>query len=307
MAAPTSVIFGAAALATSLPLLIWGLASTPRRASRLVHQNLAGGQILVDERQAMLETSALQRAIVPAIKSLAVRGRRLTPAGWFESLEHQLQLVGSPRSWPIERVLALKLILGIAGAIYAISLLANEFTSLNVVVAILTSIGGFFVPDLIIWGRAQERQQAIQLALPDTLDQMTISVEAGLGFDAALMRSADAGDGPLPDELHRTLGELKLGASRRQAFQNLAGRTNVPELKHFVFAVLQADEYGLPIAQVLRVQAAELRVKRRQRAEERALKMPVKIVFPLVTCIFPSLFIVLLGPAAIQISRALNL
>ena len=305
MAAPTSVIFGAAAVTTSIPLLIWGLGSAPRRASRLVHQNLAGNRTVVDERQTMLETSALQRAVVPMIKSLAVRGRRLTPAGWVESLEHRLQLVGSPRRWPIERVLALKLILGIAGALIAIYMLANDITALNVVMAIFAGFGAFFAPDLIIWGRAQERQQAIQLALPDTLDQMTISVEAGLGFDAALKRSADAGDGPLPDELHRTLGELKLGASRRQAFQNMAGRTNVPELKHFVFAVLQADEYGLPIAQVLRIQAAELRVKRRQRAEERALKMPVKIVFPLVTCIFPSLFIILLGPAFIRISRAL--
>ncbi len=305
MDVPVYVIFGAAAVAVSIPLLTWGIGSAPRRTSRLVRQNLSGSQEVVDERQAMLATSALQRAILPAIRSLAARGRRLTPAGWIESLEKRLLLVGSPRAWPIERVLAAKLILGIAGAGTAIYLLASGITAVNVMVAIVSALGGYFGPDLILWGRAQERQKAIQLALPDTLDQMTISMEAGLGFDAALKRSADVGEGPLPDELRRTLGELKLGVSRRKAFQNLAARTDVPELRHFVFAVQQADEYGLPIAQVLRIQAAEVRVKRRQRAEERALKMPVRIIFPLVTCIFPSLFIVLLGPAVIRISRAL--
>ena len=305
MDVPTSVIFGAAAVTTSIPLFVWGLGRAPRRTSLLIRQNLSGSQKVVDERQAMLETSALQRAILPAVRSLATRGRRLTPAGWVETLEHRLQLAGSPRRWPIERVLAVKLILGIAGAGSAIYLLASEITASSVLTALATALGGYFGPDLILWGRARERQQAIQLALPDTLDQMTISMEAGLGFDAALKRSADAGSGPLPDELHRTLGELKLGVSRRKAFQNLGARTDVPELRHFVFAVQQADEYGLPIAQVLRVQAAELRIKRRQRAEERALKMPIKIIFPLVFCIFPSLFIVLLGPAVIRISDAL--
>ena len=305
MDAPTSVIFGAAAVATSIPLLIWGLSRPPRRSSSLVHQNLSEQERVTDERQAMLETSALQRAVLPAIRSLAARGRRLTPAGWVEALEHRLQLAGAPGRWSIDRVLAVKLLLGVAGAGSAVYLLAAEVTGLTIITALAITLGGYFAPDLILWGRAQERQQAIQLALPDTLDQMTISMEAGLGFDAALKRSADAGEGPLPDELHRALSELKLGVSRRQAFQNLGARTDVPELTHFVFAVQQADEYGLPIAGVLRVQAAELRVKRRQRAEERALKMPIKILFPLVFCIFPSLFIVLLGPAAIRVSQVL--
>jgi len=305
MDVPASVIFGAVAVTASIPLLIWGVSDALGRSSRLVRQNLSSGRTVVDERESLLATSALQRAVIPAIRSLAARGRRLTPAGWVESLEQRLLLAGAPRAWPIERVLAAKLILGLIGAVAAIYLLASGITVINTLVAIVTGLGGYFAPDLILLGRAQERQQAIQLALPDTLDQMTISVEAGLGFDAALKRSADAGDGPLTEELHRTLGELKLGVSRREAFQNLAGRTDVAELRHFIFAVQQADEYGLPIAQVLRTQAAELRVKRRQRAEERALKMPIKIIFPLVTCIFPSLFIVLLGPAIIRISRVL--
>ena len=134
-----------------------------------------------------------------------------------------------------------------------------------------------------------------------TLDQITISVEAGLGFEAAMARAAKTGEGPLTEELSRALSEIQLGSARQQALRGLVDRTNVPELRHFVLAILQAENYGLPIAHVLRIQAKELRVKRRQRAEERALKIPVKIVFPLAVCILPTLFIVILGPAAIRI------
>ncbi len=162
----------------------------------------------------------------------------------------------------------------------------------------------YLLPDLVLRLQGRDRQQAIQTALPDVLDQMSISVEAGLGFDAALGRVVESGRGPLVDELQRTLREIAIGVPRKQAFRNLVERTDVPELRHFVFAVNQAEEYGLPIAQVLRVQSKELRVIRRQRAEERAMKLPVKIVFPLVFCIFPALFVVLLVPAAIRIFEA---
>jgi tight adherence protein C len=137
------------------------------------------------------------------------------------------------------------------------------------------------------------------------MDQLTISVEAGLGFDAALARVSTAGQGPLAEELRRLLGEIKVGVPRREALRHLLDRTEVQELRHFVLALQQAEEYGLPVARVLRVQAAELRIKRRQRAEEQAMKVPVKIVFPLVLCIFPSLFVVLLGPAVIRVMRTL--
>lgn len=305
MDAPISVVIGSVAVVAAIPLLVWGLVSFPRRSDDLVRRNLGGRATVVDERQVSLETGALQRAVVPAVRALAARARRMTPAGWVETLEHRIKLVGSPRAWPIERVLAAKIILGALGALSAISLLSGGITAVSVLAAATATFGGYFAPDLILWGRAQERQAAIQLALPDTLDQMTISVEAGLGFDAAMRRTADAGEGPLADELNRTLGELKLGVTRRKAFQNLTERTDVAELRHFVFAVLQADEYGLPIASILRIQAGELRVKRRQRAEEQALKLPVKMVFPLVLCIFPTLFIVLLGPAVIRIADTL--
>jgi tight adherence protein C len=164
---------------------------------------------------------------------------------------------------------------------------------------------GYLAPDLILWGRARERQGIIRIALPDALDQMTICVESGLGFDQALQRVAERGSGPLAQELQRALSELTVGIPRREALGNLVDRTDVDELRRFVVAVRQADEYGLPIARVLRVQASQLRMRRRLAAEERAMKMPVKIVFPLVICIFPALFVVLLGPAVIRIMQTL--
>jgi tight adherence protein C len=141
----------------------------------------------------------------------------------------------------------------------------------------------------------------MQRALPDALDLLSITVEAGLGFDAAVARVARQSGGPLGEELHRVLQEMQIGKSRSDALRDLADRTSIPELKSFVLAMVQADIFGISIAKVLQVQAKEMRLKRRQRAEEQAQKVPVKIVFPLILCIFPSLFIVLLGPAVITI------
>jgi tight adherence protein C len=301
----TAVLLGSAAVGVAVPLLVWGAAMGSARSSDRARQNLGSAVPLTDEREVVLQQSAVDRAVLPTIRALSARARRLTPAGWVDSLQRQLRLAGSPRAWPLDRLLAAKMILGLVGVLTALLVIGSGLTGPKVLLSVVLGVGLFFVPDLILWGRAQERQTAIAFALPDTLDQMTISVEAGLGFDAALKRSARAGRGPLADEFEYVLGELRLGVGRNKAFRNLADRSSVPELRQFAFAVQQADEYGLPVAQVLRVQAAELRVKRRQRAEERAMKIPVKIVFPLVTCIFPTLFAVLLGPAVIRIARVL--
>lgn len=154
--------------------------------------------------------------------------------------------------------------------------------------------------------RSQERNDEIQLELADTLDQMTIAVEAGLGFDAAMARAGRNGTGPLAQELIRTLQEIQVGQLRRTAYESLALRTDVPDLRRFVRAIIQADAYGISVADVLRTQAAEMRLKRRQRAEEKAQQVPVKVIFPLLTCILPVLFIVLLGPTAINMMEAFS-
>jgi tight adherence protein C len=162
---------------------------------------------------------------------------------------------------------------------------------------------GFYLPFYMISSRARTRQHAIIKSLPDAFDLITTCVEAGLGLDAALARVAEKVQGPFADELKRALREVALGKSRRDALKELGDRTGVPDLIQFTNAVIQAEAMGSSIGQVLRVQAEQLRVRRRQRAEEQAYKAPVKMLFPLVLCIFPTLFIVILGPAVITIMQ----
>ena len=304
MTPPLTVIVGALCIGVAIPLLIWGF-TIDRQPDDPVRRNLRGDRPVPDGRRKALEQSAVDRALRPAIRWLGRRARKLTPAGWLEALDRRLRLAGSPARWTIERVLVAKVVLGALGLLSAVALLAGGIDVTSVALALTATFGAYFGPDAILWSRAEARQEAIALALPDVLDQMTISVEAGLGLDAALQRVVSNISGPLAEELARLLNDLKIGVVRRQALQNLLGRTTVPELRHFVLAIRQAEEFGLPVAGVLRIQAAELRVKRRQRAEERALKMSVKIVFPLTVCIFPCLFIVVLGPAIIRIGQVL--
>ena len=161
-------------------------------------------------------------------------------------------------------------------------------------------VAGFFAPTMYLYQRSYDRSKRIQRELPDAIDLLTISVESGLGFDAALQQVAYNTEGPLADEFSRVLREMQIGSSRSEALRGLAERTNLTELRSFVSAMVQADAFGIPIANVLRVQSSEMRVKRRQRAEEKAQQVPVKMTIPLIFCILPSLFIVIMGPAVIQ-------
>ena len=297
---PVPVVFAAAAVSVALVILWWTVSSTrtSSQASR-TSENLKRAPEGSDLRQILLSHGAGQRAVGPAARFLAGQIRRLTPMGWTEALNRRVLRAGVVARWPTERVLVAKMLLAM-GAI-AVAILRPPSSFIGLIGWIIVGAVVFFIPDLVLVNKASERKKTIQHALPDTLDQITISVEAGLGFEAAMARAARTGDGPLSEELSRALSEIQLGAARHEALRGLVDRTHVPELRHFVLAIIQAESYGLPVAHVLRVQAKELRVKRRQRAEERALKIPVKIVFPLAVCILPTLFIVILGPAAIRI------
>jgi tight adherence protein C len=228
----------------------------------------------------------------------------LSPGGLGSTLQRRLDLAGNPPRWTADRILAVKglglLALGLVGALYEL-----HHIGLAIVCAGLGGAAGFFLPDLLLYNAGLKRQAKIQLALPDALDMLTVCVEAGLGFDAALAQVARNTTGPLAAEFARVLQEMQIGNTRSQALRGMAGRTTVPELRAFVSALVQAGELGVAIAEVLREQAKEMRLRRRQRAEERAQKVTVKILFPLITCLFPALFVIVIGPGAISIMHSL--
>lgn len=269
-------------------LASWAVIRTRVPGKDSIQQNLSRG-FAVPKKQAKASGSLLE--------SLA---GRFTPRRLVANLDRQLALAGRPPAWPLKRLMAAKIAAaGIAIAV-ALLLIRNDPSAQTLWLSIAVSVLGYFIPDLLTYSKGLERQAAIGLELPDTLDQMTIAVEAGLGFDAAMSRTGQNGKGPLAAELVRTLQDMHIGMSRREAYLALADRTGAPDLRRFVNAILQADRYGISISAVLRTQAGEMRRKRRQRAEEQAMKIPVKVLFPLMLCILPVLFIALLGPVAIN-------
>jgi Flp pilus assembly protein TadC len=230
---------------------------------------------------------------------------RVAPRGYVAWIERKIVHAGRLGQWTAARFLAIKLLVTVPAVVVGVLFIAAApfpplmRTGLGVVGILVALIA----PEVVLNARADDRQKLITRALPDTLDQMTIAVEAGLGFDAAMAKAVANGRGPLAEELRGALHDIGIGQSRVDAYRALERRTNSPDLRRFVRAVVQAETYGISVADVLRVQAGEMRVKRRQRAEEQAVKVPVKIVFPLVFCILPVLFIVLLTPAVVGIAR----
>ena len=243
------------------------------------------------------------RVAVPALRRLTAMGKRLTPGDQVGRIRHRLELAGNPARWDVDRVIAFKmlgLIVGIMLGLVAPTVLGAGVLSVMGVVVVLGLLG-YFAPNLVLYQMAYNRTEQMRRELPDALDLLTISVEAGLAFDAALSQVARNTTGPLAEEFFRVLQEMQIGLGRADAMRALGERTDLPELRGFITAMVQADAFGIPIASVLRVQSKEMRIKRSQRAEELAQKVPVKILFPLIFCILPSLFVVILGPAVITI------
>ncbi|KHL05045.1 type II secretion system F family protein [Sinomonas humi] len=282
-----------AMLAVILPLsyLAWALVATDRTTRRAIEINLG------------LTKAVPGASRRPVPEQLAELSRKITPTGYSAFLDRKLAGAGRPRQWPLERILVLKPVLGLLGAAVG----AMFFLRAPSMIVFLFGLGilvlAYFVPDLLLESTGQKRREAMQRAMPNMLDQMLISVEAGVGFEAAMARAAENGNGPLADEFIRTLQDIQMGRSRREAYLDLAQRAAFPDLKSFIRAVVQADQYGIAIAKTMRAQAKEMRTKRRQRAEEHAMKIPVKILFPLIFTILPTLFIAVMGPAAINIIK----
>jgi tight adherence protein C len=279
--------------------------SERRRAVRLLESQVAGTTSEnVNLREQHLSESFGSRIIVPIVAGATRVARRVTPIDARDRIARKLLLAGSPAGWDAERVLAFKiigLVAGVIGALLVSSVIGSVSPFIRIVLFGLLGFVGFLAPDSMLSRRVDERQREILRTLSDTLDLLTISVEAGLSLNAAIAQVVQNVPGVLSSEFARMLQEIQLGVPRADAFRNLAERTDVEELNAFALAMIQADVFGVSIASVLRTQAQQLRIKRRQAAEAKAQQTPVKIVFPLVLCILPALFIVIVGPGAIQI------
>lgn len=255
-----------------------------------------------------LDPSFNDRVLTPLLDRSLAFGKKLTPADHGERIRQRLEVAGNPAGWSVDRVTSMKF-LGFATALVlslVITMLFGFGFAPTLGLCVIASIIGYLAPNMWLYQVGYDRTQKIQRGMPDALDLLTISVESGLGFDAALSHVARNTEGPLADEFARVLQEMQIGLGRGAALRALGERTHVPELKGFVGAMVQADALGIPIANVLRVQSNEIRTKRRQRAEEQAQKVAVKILIPLIFCILPCLFIAVLGPAAISIMESFS-
>ncbi len=283
-----TLTLGVLLFSLSLGTLAWVLISVRGATGTGIQENLSRG----------FEAAATQeRNTNSALEKLGVT---IAPDQYLQWIDRKLALAGRPAAFPLRRLLGAKLVLGGVGIGVGVLLVGTSSQPIMKLLGIAVVALGYFIPDLLLISKGQERQKAMQLELANTLDQMLISVEAGLGFEGAMAKAGQNGRGPLAQEIVRTLQDMQVGRSRRESYLALAARTNVPELRSFVQAVVQADAYGIAISRVLRTQAKVMRVKRRQRAEEKAMKLPVAILFPLLFFIFPVLFIAILAPAALN-------
>ncbi|HWH37234.1 MAG TPA: type II secretion system F family protein [Candidatus Limnocylindrales bacterium] len=250
-----------------------------------------------------LQQPFFERTVRPLLGRLTGFASRLASPKRVSRTDRRLMMAGNPGNLRTIDFLALKLLVaGIAGGIgFFVGLAMGGGFGMAAMFGPAAGVLGFMLPEIWLSRHIKERQRLVLLAVPDTLDLLTISVKAGLSFDGALTKVVEKTPGPLSDEFRRALAEVRVGRTRRDALRDLVERTNVQALTNFIGAIIQAEQLGVSISKVLQVQSEQLRIERRQRAEEMAAKAPIKMLFPLVGCIFPSIFIVLLAPAIILI------
>lgn len=275
-----------------------GGATGVARSLALIEQQLSPAEV------GRNQLPARERLLLPILRATKGLGATLSREGATARLARLLDLAGNPPGWTSDRVLGAKGagLIGLA----LVGLLLGGFSLRGLLFMGVGGAAGFFLPDLLVYNQGAKRQQDLQKGLAEALDMLTVCVEAGLGFDAALMQVARSVTGPVAAEFGRVLSEIQIGKGRGAAFQSFGERTKVAEIRTFVTALVQADRMGLPLGGVLREQAKEMRVVRRQLAEEKAQKVPVKILFPMLLFIFPALFIVIMGPAAVQMVDAFS-
>ena len=276
-----------------------GQVSGVARSLALIEHNVSRHEV------AKNDLPAAERLLKPFLEGTHALAVRLSPSGTGERLVRQLDSAGNPKSWTVETVMGAKGAALLVGGVLGL-LLGGGFTPKGFLIAVAAAAVTFFLPDLLLYNIAVKRQEQLRRGLADALDMLTVCVEAGQGFDAALMQVARSTTGPVAGEFTRALQEIQLGKPRGEAFASVSRRSNITEMRTFVTALTQADRLGLPIGGVLREQANQMRLIRRQRAEEKAMKVPVKILFPMLLCIFPAMFIVIIGPAGIRIAETFS-
>lgn len=299
----------AALLFLSVGLIVWVVLSTFFSEERSVSKRLEG-LTAYETAEAGVAHPQLRpfsdRVLSPGWSRVRDGVASAAPKGVSDRIRRQLTLAGNPAGMDVGRFLGLKALsaISVTGLVLALAVLSRA-SAFAWLVGIVVCVASYWLPDAWLSTAVSRRQRQIRIELPDMLDMLTISVEAGLGFDQAIAKIVRMSHGPLAHEFARMLQEIQAGSTRGDALKRLTTRTDVPELNTFATAVVQAEQLGIPIANVLRVQSKEMRLTRRQRAEEQAQKTPVKIVFPLVLCILPATLIVILGPAVVSIARAL--
>ncbi len=304
--------FAVIGVAVCVSLLVWSFFANAEERSvvRESLKQLDGYEteaVGASQREAELLNPFAERAVAPVLGKLTELGRRFTPVGYVETVRHKHTLAGIGSEQAVDRFMAIRVITVALIPVAFYLWFGMGFLGLSGITQLgacgATILGLVLGPDAILNRKVEARQTEIRLQLPDVLDMLVIAVEAGLGFEQALDRTLHAVPGALSDEFTRMIGETRAGASRAEAMKAMEGRIDVLEVRQFVLAILQADTFGVSIGRVLRTQADEMRVKRRQLAQERAQKAPVKMLIPMVFCVFPALFVIILGPAMISISR----
>jgi tight adherence protein C len=294
------LLMGAGLLFVSLvvALSIMGVLTNERRA---VARSVAAVQAINSAPSVIaeeLDRPFAERVIAPLGGRLVGVGRKITRADTAAKIAHRLDIAGNPPAWDVNRIIGLKVLgLGVVGALGFLFCLSRDYSIDRLLIFTAGfSAFGYVLPNVLLKNAGDKREKLMRDSLPDAIDLLTISVEAGLGFDAAVARVAKNTSGPLAQEFSRLLQEMQLGIGRAEAMRAMGERTSLPDLKSFCLAMVQADSLGIPIARVLRIQSHEMRTKRRQRAEEAAQKVPVKILFPVIFFILPTIFIVVIGP-----------
>jgi tight adherence protein C len=297
----TTQIIIAGLAAAAVLLITYGIAARPQQDA--VQARLE--QLVVQPKsleEFELEQPFFDRVLRPVIKRLSRVGRSGDQGGMIARQDAKLEKAGYPGGLRGADWMGVKLLVSIVAAIglFFIGLLIGGFAS-ALLFAVFGLVFGFILPEFWLGRRSRARSMAMILQLPDALDLLTISVEAGLGFDAALAKVVEKMEGPLVDEFRQALAEIRMGRTRREALRDVVKRADAQPVANFIGAIVQAEQLGVPIAKVLQIQSQQLRVERRQRAEEAAAKAPVKMLFPMVGCIFPTIFIVILGPAIVTV------